>query len=174
MKRNLTPAKGNKPCLDDRTIEKILSELASANWITVTPDKKSSLKDDRHIKQAKKLKSYVGGHLIFYFSAARALIQNEIGKTAFSVYLALIRNLDDRKSVSYDVLAEDLQMQKQNIANYIRELEDAQLLIIQKALTETGRECNKYSIYSRELITESIKELEKQNTANELYMSLIV
>ena len=84
---------------------------------------------------------------MFYFSIANALIDGKISQIDYKVYLTLVRNLQtERKEVTYAQLADDLQMDVQNVGKSIRKLRDERCLIVSKRYTEKGYEYNHYKL----------------------------
>ncbi len=146
LKKLLKPRYIDKPCISSKTLKKVLENLERNKWIILKPDVKSNLYDDIHIKQSRKLKEYTGGYILFYFSVCCALIDRRISQTAYKIYLTLIRNLTNNKSVTYKELTDDLQIDKGNISKYIGELADAKCILVQKKISELGKEYNKYQI----------------------------
>jgi hypothetical protein len=132
--------------MNDRTFKKVITELEAAHWIETTEDKNSKLYADRHIKQSKKLKSYTGGYIIFYFSAAVALIDGRISQTAYKAYLTLTRNLSNSMPVTYDELCRNLGIGLATISERIHELAEAKCIIIEKRLNQQNRIYNHYII----------------------------
>ena len=57
-----------------------------------------------------------------------------------------MRNLKDRKPVTYEQLADDLSMDAQNVGKSIRKLRDERCLIVRKRYTESGKEYNQYQL----------------------------
>lgn len=88
-----------KPCINDRLLKNILLHLSEKDWIVITPDKKKTAFDESKIKLNKRLKEFRKGYIEFYFSIANALIDGKINQTHYLVFIALLRNLSDGKTL---------------------------------------------------------------------------
>ena len=139
-----------KPCINDRLLKKTLLHLCEKDWIVITPDKKKTIFDESKITLNKRLKEFRKGYIEFYFSIANALIDGKINQIHYLVFIALLRNLSDGKSVTYTQLADDLSMDEHNIGKYIRKLQKERCLIVTKDYNEKGNEFNRYKIISPE------------------------
>lgn len=148
LKEFLYSSVRKKQCIADRLLKTLLLELETKKWIEITPDPKQPKKfDESKLKLTRRLKEFQQGYIEFYFSIAGALIDGRITQVEYIVFITLVRNLTDKKSVTYDQLAEDLAMDKNNIAKYIKKLQKERCLIVQKEHTDKGYECNKVSFY---------------------------
>ena len=79
------------------------------------------------------------------------MIDGKISQTDYRIFLTLVRNLQcDRKGVTYQQLADDLDMNVQNIGRAIRKLRDAHCLLVRKRPTESGYEFNEYRLLNPE------------------------
>lgn len=139
-----------KQCINDRLLKKTLLFLSEQNWIDIKPDKKSSVFDENKLILNKRLKEFRKGYIEFYFSIANALIDGKINQTHYLVFIALLRNLSEGKSVTYEQLGEDLIMDVHNVRKYIKKLQLERCLIINKGYNEKGNEFNRYRITSPE------------------------
>ena len=167
-----------KQCISDRLLKELLIELTEKRWIEVVPDSKQPKKwEENHLKLTRRLKEFEKGYIEFYFSIAGALIDGRISQKEYIVFITLVRNLSDKKSVSYDQLAEDLDMDKHNIRKYIKKLQDERCLVIQKDYSEDKKEFNKYTFINAQttdyqssdnLVPFSKEEaIKKENTQSE-------
>lgn len=155
LKEFLYSSVRKKQCIADRLLKTLLLELETKKWIEITPDPKQPKKfDESKLKLTRRLKEFQQGYIEFYFSIAGALIDGRITQVEYIVFITLVRNLTDKKSVTYDQLAEDLAMDKNNIAKYIKKLQKERCLIVQKEHTDKGYECNKYHFTSPEYFRE--------------------
>ena len=66
--------------------------------------------------------------------------------------------MSDHKAVTYDQLADDLSLDRNNIAKYIKKLQKERCLIVEKEYTDKGYECNKYHITSPQFFEEKSKD----------------
>lgn len=159
LKEFLYSSVRKKQCIADRLLKTLLLELETKKWIEITPDPKQPKKfDESKLKLTRRLKEFQQGYIEFYFSIAGALIDGRITQVEYIVFITLVRNLTDKKSVTYDQLAEDLAMDKNNIAKYIKKLQKERCLIIEKEHTDKGYECNKYHITSPEYFKNQSKD----------------
>jgi len=132
LKEAITSSKTGKPCLDDRTLRKVLSNLVEWGYIN---DKFYKLLD---------IKNYGMGYTRYYYSVTLLLINKIITPQEYLVYLTLVRNLQQRKDVSYGTLSDDLDIPKQNIHRAINSLNDKKVLFIEKVYTDKGLLSNRY------------------------------
>lgn len=150
LKNLLYSSVQKKQCINDRTLKNLLIELQKKKWVDIVPDKKNSVFDESRIQLMKKPEDFKKGYIEFYFSVAGALIDGRINQTHYLVFLTLLRNLSNKKSVTYDQLADDLMMDKQNIGKYIRKLEQERCLVVKKKYNEKGNEYNSYHFINPE------------------------
>jgi predicted transcriptional regulator len=159
LKEFLYSSVRKKQCIADRLLKTLLLELETKKWIEIVPDSKQPKKiDESKLKLTRRLKEFQQGFIEFYFSIAGALIDGRITQVEYIVFITLVRNLTDKKAVTYDQLAEDLSMDKNNIAKYIKKLQKERCLIIEKEHTDKGYECNKYHITSPEYFKNQSKD----------------
>ena len=144
LKNLLYSSVQKKQCINDRTLKKLLLELQKKKWVDIVPDKKKPVFDESRIELMKKTEDFRKGYIEFYFSVAGALIDGRINQTHYLVFLTLLRNLSNKKNVTYDQLADDLMMDKQNVGKYIRKLEQERCLVVKKKYNEKGNEYNSY------------------------------
>ena len=136
-----------KQCVSHRRLKIILDDLKKMGYIEMTPDKKRPRDYGlSKIRMTRRLREFQQGYVWFYFSIANALIDGKISQTDYRVFLTLVRNLKDRKPVTYSQLADDLDMDAQNIGKSIRKLRDERCLIVKKRYTESGKEYNQYQL----------------------------
>ena len=74
------------------------------------------------------------------------LINKIISPTEYLVYLCLIRNLQNNTNVTYETIADNLNMDVGNISRAIRGLYDAGAITIDKNYNERGKIYNAYKI----------------------------
>lgn len=146
-----------KSCINDRLLKELLIRLSERNWIELIPDKKNSAFTESKIKLTKRLKEFKNGYIEFYFSIANALIDGKINQIHYIVFITLLRNLSNGKSVTYSQLADDLMMDIQNIGTYIRKLQKERCLIVIKDYNEKGNEFNRYRITSPDYFEDKTK-----------------
>lgn len=159
LKEFLYSSVRKKQCIADRLLKTLLLELEAKKWIEIVPDPKQPKKfEESKLKLTRRLKEFQQGFIEFYFSIAGALIDGRITQVEYIVFITLVRNLTDKKAVTYDQLAEDLSMDKNNIAKYIKKLQKERCLIIEKEHTDKGYECNKYHITSPEYFRNQSKD----------------
>ena len=153
LEKLLHSSVAKRQCVSHRRLKTILSELETRKYIEVLPDRKSpGVYGDSKLKLSRRLREFQKGYIWFYFSIANALIDGRITQTDYRVFLALARNLQtDHKSVTYAQLADDLNMDTQNIGKSIRKLRDERCLIVRKRPTESGYEFNQYTFTDPEL-----------------------
>lgn len=112
---------------------------------------------------------------MFYFSVSCSLIDSSISSTAYRVYLALIRNLGDNKSVSYEELAHSLDIDKGNVEKYIRELAEAKCILVQKKQNSFGKDYNHYIMIDPDVFNnEGQFERELANNQNDIKVCLLL
>ena len=115
LKELLYSSVKKKQCIADRLLKTLLLELEAKKWIEMIPDPKQPKKfQECRLKLARRLKEFQQGYIEFYFSIAGALIDGKITQAEYIVFITLVRNLSNGKSVTYDQLADDLDMDKHN------------------------------------------------------------
>lgn len=151
LKELLYSSVKKKQCIADRLLKTLLLGLETKKWIEIVPDSKQSKKfDESKLKLTRRLKEFQQGYIEFYFSIAGALIDGKITQAEYIVFITLVRNLSNDKSVTYDQLADDLNMDKHNIRKYIKKLHTERCLIVKKEYSDKGFEYNKYIFVSPE------------------------
>lgn len=145
LKRFLYSSVTKKQCIADRLLKTLLLELENKKWIEIIPDSKQPKKfEECRLILTRRLKDFQKGYIEFYFNIAGALIDGRISQTDYIVFITLVRNLSDGKKVTYDQLADDLNMDAHNVRKYIKKLEKERCLIIQKHQSDRGYYWNKY------------------------------
>lgn len=158
-----------KQAINDRTLKNKLLHLQEKNWIVLSPDNKSAKFDEYKITLSRRLKDFKDGKYIqFYFSIANCLINGLITQRDYLVYLALIRNLSEGKSVSYEQLSDDLKIDKSNIGKSIKNLERQRCIVLMKDYNEKSREFNKYHIINPDTV-----QLNDEESRNNLVLKLL-
>lgn len=151
LKELLYSSVKKKQCIADRLLKTLLLELEAKKWIEMIPDPKQPKKfQECRLKLTRRLKEFQQGYIEFYFSIAGALIDGKITQAEYIVFITLVRNLSNGKSVTYDQLADDLNMDKHNIRKYIKKLHTERCLIVKKEYSDKGFEYNKYIFVSPE------------------------
>lgn len=159
LKELLYSSVKKKQCIADRLLKTLLLGLETKKWIEIVPDSKQSKKfDESKLKLTRRLKEFQQGYIEFYFSIAGALIDGRITQKEYIVFITLVRNLSNGKSVTCNQLADDLDMDCCNIKKYIKKLHKERCLIIEKEYTDRGYEYNKYYITSPEYFREQSKD----------------
>lgn len=142
-------------CIGDKTLKPLLLKLEEKGWIQIIEDKKKpGVFLDSKLVLARRLKEFQQGYIEFYFNIAMAFIDGRIVANEYLLYITLLRNLDNGYPVSYDDLAHDLNFSKSNVAKYIKNLEDARCIFIEKETTDKGFECNKYHMLNPQTFDE--------------------
>lgn len=159
LKELLYSSVRKKQCIADRLLKTLLLGLETKKWIEIVPDSKQSKKfDESKLKLTRRLKEFQQGYIEFYFSIAGALIDGRITQKEYIVFITLVRNLSNGKSVTCNQLADDLDMDCCNIKKYIKKLHKERCLIIEKEYTDRGYEYNKYYITSPKYFREQSKD----------------
>ena len=147
LEKLLHSSVAKRQCVSNRRLKVILEELKKMKYLEMKPDsKKPEDYGPQKIRLTRRLREFQQGYIWFYFSIANALIDGKISQTDYRVFLTLVRNLKDRKPVTYEQLADDLNMDPQNIGKSIRKLRDERCLIVRKRYTESGKEYNQYQL----------------------------
>lgn len=137
LKNALTSRKG-KLCISENTLREVLQTLIDKKFI--------SYDENYKVYSIEEKANYGAGYTRYYYSAVTMLINRIISSKEYLVYLCLIRNLQQNKDVTYDTIADNLDMDKGNISGYIKGLYDAGVILIDKHYNEKGREYNIYRI----------------------------
>ena len=128
--------KENKCAVCDNTLKKLLRELI---------EKKRVVYDESIKSYSLKKQSDYAGHIEYYHSAVVLLINRVISGNEFLVYIALCRNLQTGKNVTYDSLSNDLNIDKGDISRAIWGLHKARAIAVTKSPNPSGRGC--YHVY---------------------------
>lgn len=134
----LTGRKTKKCCISDNTLRKVLNELIAKKLISYEEYSKLYFLED--------ISNYGAGYTRYYYSATLLLINKIISPKEYLVYLCLIRNLQNNSNVTYDTLADNLNMDKGDISRAIKGLYDAGAITIDKSYNEKGKIYNAYKI----------------------------
>ncbi|MEE3352387.1 MAG: hypothetical protein VZR13_08260, partial [Saccharofermentanaceae bacterium] len=161
LEKLLHSSVAKKQCVGKRRLREVLAELVKRKYVELTPDRKAPKDYGRQrIKLSRRLEEFQRGYVQFYFSAANALIDGKISQTDFRVFLCLVRNLQtDHKAVTYDQIADDLDMDPQHVGRSIRRLRDERCLLVRKQPTESGWEYNRYMILDPDVFREEDEEV---------------
>ena len=161
LEKLLHSSVAKKQCVGKRKLREVLADLVARKFIELVPDRKYPTDYEKQkIRLARRLEDFQRGYVQFYFSVAVALIDGKISQTDYRVFLCLVRNLQcDHKAATYAQLADDLNMDAQNVGRSIRNLRDAHCLLVRKRPTETGREYNEYRILDPDTFREDGEEV---------------
>lgn len=135
-------------CISERRLKELLEGLREKNYIEIAPDKKKpdNFKECR-LKMARRFRELHQEHIKFYFSVANALIDGKISQIDYIVYIALVNNLDNGKSATYEDLSDTLgldELTPNEIGKHIRKLSKERCLVVVKQFSDKGYEWNKY------------------------------
>lgn len=133
----LTGRKTKVCCISDNTLRKDLQDLI---------DKKIIRFDEHKLYSLQTIPNYGAGYTRYYYSATLLLVNKVISPVEYLVYLCLIRNLQANENVVYDVIADNLGMDKANVSRAIRGLHEAGCLTVDKSYNEKGKIYNAYKI----------------------------
>ena len=135
LKKEITPKKGIKPCLDTRTLKPVLAKLVNDKIISC----------NNGFYKIIDMKNYGRGYTRIYYFAAVTRINKDITAQDYLVYIALVRNMQQQRSVTHNSLANDLGMKISQVCRCISSLRDSKLLKIEKFVnTKQGLRANKY------------------------------
>ena len=126
----------DQPCLCYNTLKRSICRLDGSFIESDESGKK------RRIKRVRS----VGNNLVISTKASKLLIDRRIHQTDFLVFICLVRNLRDKKSVTYDDLAHHLGMSVSNISTSIMNLERSGAIAVEKVNTAKGYKTNKYTL----------------------------
>ena len=130
----ITNRNSKQPCMCRETLNATLQKLS----------KKYIEYDDFHSRWKIKSVYKSGSDIIFSFAACSLLINKVIKPREFRVYIVLVRNLRDGKSVTYDDISRTLNISEPNISEAIHGLESAHAIQIETVVTDKGVKANKY------------------------------
>ena len=147
-----------KNCIGERRLQELLIGLKEKSYIEITPDKKkpNDFRESK-LRLSRKLSEFQKGYIEFYFSIANALIDGKISQLDYVIYIALVNNLQDRKKVTYEELADTIgldELTPNEIGKHIRKLSKERCLIIEKQYTDKGYEWNKYKLIDPKAVEE--------------------
>ena len=147
-----------KNCIGERRLQELLIGLKEKSYIEITPDKKkpNDFRESK-LRLSRKLSEFQKGYIEFYFSIANALIDGKISQLDYVIYIALVNNLQDRKKVTYEELADTIGLDgltPNEIGKHIRKLSKERCLIIEKQYTDKGYEWNKYKLIDPKVVEE--------------------
>ena len=134
----LTCRKTKKCCVSDNTLRKVLKELVDKKLI--------SFNDQYKWYRLEPIANYGAGYTRYYYSATLLLINKIISSTEYLVYLCLIRNLQSNTNVTYETIADNLDMDSSNVGKAIQGLYNAGAITIDKNYNEKGKIYNVYKI----------------------------
>lgn len=147
-----------KNCIGERRLQELLIGLKEKSYIEITADKKkpNDFRESK-LRLSRKLSEFQKGYIEFYFSIANALIDGKISQLDYVIYIALVNNLQDRKKVTYEELADTIgldELTPNEIGKHIRKLSKERCLIIEKQYTDKGYEWNKYKLIDPKVVEE--------------------
>lgn len=134
LKKRLTARETGKPCLSHPTIIKSLHRMET-QYVELVDGRWRTIKRYR-----------AGADVIFSFEAVELVINDIISPTEFKVLISIMRNLQDKKSVTYTDLSSALNMPESNIARTVHGLNEAHVIHVDKVMTEKGLYANKYTL----------------------------
>lgn len=143
IQEKLTPRRGNNSCISKPKLYEVLTNLVEMGYLECT---ESKLRNQPRFYKVKKLKNYGKGYTRLLYSASILMINKCITQNEYLIYIYLARNLQKSESMSYDNIANALDMEKSNISRYVTGLEKAGLLQIDKVVNGKGVVCNRYTI----------------------------
>jgi hypothetical protein len=136
IKEYITPVESAKPCLDDKTLRIILLDLIDYKFIN----------KDKGIYSLKEIANHGLGFTRLNYLINERLIEKKIKQQEYLVYIALNRNLQQRRSMTYDDLAYELDMDRGNLCRYVKSLHKKRCIKIDNMYNEKGIRCNIYKI----------------------------
>ena len=152
MKQLLWNTKTEHRCISERKLSQLLKQLEQKKIIILTADKnKPCILDERKIKFQRRYNEFQKGYVEYYFNIAKAVMAGRLSQNDYRVYLALVKRLQAKEGVSYEMLAEYTGISPTHIGRHIRKLAKEECLIMQKVYTEKGYECNKYTLINPEI-----------------------
>ncbi len=141
VQEKLTPRKGFKCCISKPKLYQVLKNLVKEGFIDCTESKRMN---EPNFYKVKNRNNFGKGYTRLLYSSSNLFINKNITQNEYLVYIFLAKRLQQCKSVTYDDIANALNMDKPNISRYIKGLEDAGLLQVRKQYNEKGFLCNKY------------------------------
>ena len=152
LKQLLWNTKTEHRCISERKLSQLLKQLEQKKIIILTADKnKPCILDERKIKFQRRYNEFQKGYVEYYFNIAKAVMAGRLSQNDYRVYLALVKRLQAKEGVSYEMLAEYTGISPTHIGRHIRKLAKEECLIMQKVYTEKGYECNKYTLINPEI-----------------------
>lgn len=128
----------HKCCISHVTLKNCLDDLVKSEYI---------IHDQKfRTYELNKRKNYAQTYTKYCYSATIQLVNKVISSKEFIVYLCLVRNLQQNKSVTYESIADNLDIDKSNVGKYIRGLHQAGMIKIDIGYNEKGLQYNAYRI----------------------------
>lgn len=143
IQEKLTSRKNNKCCISKPKLYEVLDNLVKQGFIECIESKNRTIPNFYKIKQ---IKNYGKGYTRLLYSSSILMINKCITQNEYLIYIYLARNLQKSTSVTYEDIANSLDMDKSNISRYIKGLENVGLLQIEKIVNDKGVVCNRYTI----------------------------
>lgn len=136
LKEQLTNGKTQKCCLSKNTLKTVVGDLLGT-YIQ---------RDKYGIYTLCDISNFGLGYTRYYYSATILLINGIIKQQDYRVYLCLVRNLQQKRSVTYDAIAEDTDIDPANISRHMTNLAKSKILLIEKGYNEKGVLYNSYKL----------------------------
>ena len=139
--KSLTPIKSDKPCIKKDNVYFILKELEQEGFIL-----KEQSHDRRKPNRYKIIDnpSYTRGYTRTLFSVALLLINQVITQKHYLVYLYLLHHIQLGLTVDYDTMSQELEIDKGNISKLIKQMEEKNMIRVEKRTSERGLQYNYY------------------------------
>lgn len=125
----------------------ILKDLNTRGIIEII---EPQLKNEPYLYRIKDTnKAHFGqGYTRLLYSSSLLLINKIITQQEYLVYLSLINRSQEHKSMTFDDIAIDTDIQKSHISTYIKNLETKGVLQIDKKYNDKGIVYKKYTFYA--------------------------
>ncbi len=128
----------HKCCISHVTLKKCLDDLVNLSYVIYD--------NYSHTYEINKEKKYAQTYTKYCYGATIQLVNKIITPTEYLVYLCLVRNLQQNKNVTYETIADNLNMDESNIGKYIRGLHQAGIIKIDIGYNQKGLQYNAYRI----------------------------
>lgn len=145
INKRITSSISKKPCLSRPTVLNILKDLNTRGIIEVI---EPQLKNEPYLYRIKDTRHFGQGYTRLLYSSSLLLINKIITQQEYLVYLSLIKRSQEHKSMTFDDIAIDTDIQKSHISTYIKNLETKGVLQIDKKYNDKGIVYNKYTFYA--------------------------
>lgn len=132
-----------KMCISKPKLYETLERLVKLGYLDFIENKR---RNEPNFYKIKKISNYGKGYTRLLYSASILMINKCITQNEYLIYIFLSRNIQKCRSVTYDDIANSLDIAKPNISRYIKNLEKVGLLQIDKVVNNKGVLCNRYII----------------------------